>query len=150
MGAITGKLGTRWSWRAHYKPYPAGIVMHAVIDACLQLRAQGLRADQVASVTVRGDQLLLARGDRAVANERDAKVSNQHCVAAALLRGAAGVAEFAAGFVADPATAALRAKVTCELDASCRAALQPWRCAPPTAARSPPPCTIHVAASGTR
>jgi 2-methylcitrate dehydratase PrpD len=119
LDELTGALGTRWEIaRNTYKPYPAGIVMHAIIDACLKLRADGLKPEQVASVVVRGDQLLLARGDRKVENERDAKVSNHHCVAAGLLRGAGGVPEFAAPFVADPAAVAMRAKTRCELDAS--------------------------------
>jgi 2-methylcitrate dehydratase PrpD len=119
VAAITDGLGERWEFAKNtYKPYPAGIVMHAVIDACLELRAGGLRAEDIAAVTVRGDQLLLARGDRPVGNERDAKVSIHHCVAAPLLRGAGGIAEFAAGFVADPAVIALRAKVRAEVDAS--------------------------------
>lgn len=118
LDAITSELGERWEIaRNTYKPYPAGIVMHAVIDACLELCQQGLTPEQVASVTVRGDALLLARGDRAVANERDAKVSIHHCVAAALLRGRAGVAEFAAAFVGDPAAVAMRGKVRAELEA---------------------------------
>jgi 2-methylcitrate dehydratase PrpD len=117
--AITEGLGARWEiGRNTYKPYPAGIVMHAVIDACLELRAGGLKAGQVADVVVRGDQLLLARGDRPVNNERNAKVSIHHCVAAPLLRGAGGVPEFAADFVASPAAVALRAKVKAEVDAS--------------------------------
>ncbi|MDB5373201.1 MAG: hypothetical protein JWP04_1843, partial [Belnapia sp.] len=40
LAAITEGLGERWEiGRATYKPYPAGIVFHAVIDACLELRA---------------------------------------------------------------------------------------------------------------
>jgi 2-methylcitrate dehydratase PrpD len=119
VNAIVGDLGKRWELaRNTYKPYPAGIVMHAIIDACLKLRAEGLKPEQVGSVTVRGDQLLLARGDRTVSNERDAKVSIHHCVAAGLLRGVGGVPEFAASFVADPAAVAMRAKTRAELDTS--------------------------------
>ena len=41
VAAITEGLGTRWEIaRNTYKPYPAGIVFHAVIDACLELRAR--------------------------------------------------------------------------------------------------------------
>jgi 2-methylcitrate dehydratase PrpD len=119
LAAITEGLGQRWEFaRNTYKPYPAGIVMHAVIDACLQLHAGGFRLEDVASIIVRGDALLLARGDRTVHGERDAKVSIHHCVAAALLHGAAGVPEFSAPFVADPTAVAVRAKVRAELDTS--------------------------------
>lgn len=110
-------LGTHWELLANtYKPYPAGIVMHAVIDACLALRqAHGITTDRIAQVTVQGDALLLARGDRVVNNERDARVSIHHCVAVALLYGRAGVPEFAPAAVRDQAVADLRGKVTAVL-----------------------------------
>jgi len=118
--ALTGSLGERWEFaRNTYKPYPCGIVMHSVIDACLELRAaHGLTGEEVAQVVVYGDALLLARGDRPVNDDRDARVSIHHCAAAALLWGRAGVREFAPGCVADPAAVALRQRVRAELDAS--------------------------------
>lgn len=116
--ALTGELGTRWEFRANtYKPYPAGIVFHAVIDACLALRERlGGSVDAVRAVVVRGDGLLLERGDRPVANERDARVSIHHCAAVALARGRAGVAEFEPAAVADPVIRTLRGKVRAEHD----------------------------------
>ena len=119
LAALTDGLGREWELSKNtYKPYPAGIVMHAIIDACLELRGDhGLAAEAVAAVTVAGDSLLLARGDRIVANHRDARVSIHHAVAAPLLAGAAGIPEFSEAFVLDPAVIALRAKVTAELDA---------------------------------
>jgi 2-methylcitrate dehydratase PrpD len=115
---ITGDLGQRWeALRNTYKPYPAGIVMHAVIDACLALRAD-LGGVGIAEVTVSGDQLLLDRGDRPTTNERDARVSIPHCAAAPLVRGAAGLREFSAEGVSDPAIAALRGRVRVALDAA--------------------------------
>lgn len=118
--AFTDGLGMRWEYAANtYKPYPAGIVFHAVIDACLELRRRlGASLDDLQSVTVRGDQLLLDRGDRPVANARDARVSIHHCAAVALLRGRAGVEEFELPAVTDPAIAALRRKVRAECDPS--------------------------------
>jgi 2-methylcitrate dehydratase PrpD len=114
--ALAG-LGRSWELLANtYKPYPCGIVMHAVIDACLALRQQhGITADQVAAVTVQGNALLLARGDRAVNNERDARVSIQHCAAVALLHGRAGTGEFTEAAAHDPVVAELRRKVTAVL-----------------------------------
>jgi 2-methylcitrate dehydratase PrpD len=117
---LLGGLG--WTWEISkntYKPYPAGIVFHAVIDACFGLRERiGERIDQIDSVTVQGSALLLARGDRPVRNERDARVSIHHCVACGLLIGAAGVAEFASETVFRPDIARVRAKVRAELDSS--------------------------------
>jgi 2-methylcitrate dehydratase PrpD len=114
---FTAGLGKRWEIAKNtYKPYPAGIVFHSVIDACFQLRERhGLTADQIASVVVRGHQLLLDRGDRKVANERDARVSIHHSVAIVFLFGAAGLREFSETVAMDPQVATLRAKVSAEL-----------------------------------
>ncbi|MEQ1615764.1 MAG: MmgE/PrpD family protein [Hyphomicrobiaceae bacterium] len=118
MAAMVGGLGKSWEISKNtYKPYPAGIVFHAVIDACLKLRAR-IDTTNIASVTVQGSQLLLARGNRPVRNERDARVSIHHSVACGLLLGAAGVREFAEPVVSDPIVAAMRAITNCELDSS--------------------------------
>ena len=118
MAAITEGLGMRWEiGRNTYKPYPAGIVFHAVIDACLELRARlDVPPEAITAVTVAGDALLLARGDRVVRNARDSRVSIHHSAALGLLRGRAGVADFEQPAVDDPALAAFRAKVTAALD----------------------------------
>lgn len=111
-------LGKTWEIAKNtYKPYPAGIVFHAVIDACLLLRQRiGRRVDEIESVAVQGSALLLARGDRPVNNGRDARVSIHHCVACSLLLGRAGVAEFASETVVQPDIAQLRQKVRAQLD----------------------------------
>jgi 2-methylcitrate dehydratase PrpD len=114
---ISGGLGERWEFLKNtYKPYCGGIVFHSVIDACLELRGKGLRAADVASVEVFGDALLLARGDRIVNNERDARVSIHHCVAVALLFAAAGLREFSPDVVMQADVKALRGKVKAVLD----------------------------------
>jgi 2-methylcitrate dehydratase PrpD len=118
VSEITGDLGERWELLSNtYKPYPCGIVMHSVIDACLALRQQIAPGD-IADIVVSGDQLLLDRGDRAVANERDARVSIHHCAAVALLFGAAGLKEFSEEIVHGPAVVALRARTQARLDAA--------------------------------
>jgi len=66
---------------------------------------------------VRGHPLLRERADRpAVETGREAKVSIQHSVAAALLHGAARLAQYEDSCVADPAMRALRARVAVEED----------------------------------
>lgn len=117
--ATIGDLGMRWeAGRNTYKPYPAGIVFHAVIEACLALREEiGGAAERIERVTVSGDALLLARGDRVVRNERDARVSIHHAAAIGLTLGRAGVREFEMPAVTDPALAAFRGKVVARLDA---------------------------------
>ncbi len=100
-----------------YKPYPAGIVFHAVIDACLLLRERiGRPLEQIEQVIVQGSALLLARGDRPVNNARDARVSIHHCVACGLLLGRASVGEFEQETVVRSDIAQLRGKVRAELD----------------------------------
>ncbi len=121
LDAITDRLGESWEILGNaYKPYPCGVVLFPVIDACLELRARQMPAPQrIAQIVVRGHPLLLERADRpAVETGREAKVSIQHSVAVALLEGAAGLAQFEDAYVADPAVRALRSKVAVEKDDS--------------------------------
>lgn len=120
LSQLTSGLGRDWELLKNaYKPYPCGIVLHAVIDACLALRREhGLSAADVAEVTVKGHPLLLARGDRDVANERDARVSIHHSAAVVFLYGAAGVREYSAEFAMRPEVIRVRARVRAEVDAA--------------------------------
>jgi 2-methylcitrate dehydratase PrpD len=98
LDAITKGLGETWELRANtHKPYPCGVVLFPVIDACLELRARhpGLPLDAITAIKVEGHPLLRERADRpAVSTGREAQVSAQHSVAAALIHGVAGVAQF--------------------------------------------------------
>src|SRR5712671_5208260 len=119
-GAITDRLGESWEILANaYKPYPCGVVLFPVIDACLELRARHHPApQQIVELIVRGHPLLRERADRPnVETGREAKVSIQHSVAVAFLDGTAGLAQYADRRVADPAVRALRARVAVEEDA---------------------------------
>ena len=120
LDAMTGDLGTRWEFaRNTYKPYPSGIVFHAVIDAAFALRDKlGSTISEVTKIVVCGDQLLLDRGDRPVHTHRDSRVSIHHSVAVVFASGRAGVAEFEQDAVENPAIAAIRALVHPELDAT--------------------------------
>ena len=79
-----------------YKLYPCGIVLHPVIDACLELRDRpGVRADAIERVIVRGHPLLRQRTDRPrVTTGREAQVCLRHTVGVSLIDGAAGVAQY--------------------------------------------------------
>lgn len=117
LDEIYDGLGERWEFLENtYKPYCGGIVFHSEIDACLELRNKGVRAADIASIDVYGNALFLARGDRAVTNERDARVSIAHSAAVALLYGAAGLHEFSPEVVMLPEVKALRARVAAVLD----------------------------------
>ncbi len=122
LDELTRGLGDTWELAANaYKPYPCGIVLHAAIDACLALRAEaGFTANDVATVAVRMNPLALELTGRAApVNGLEGKLSVAHAVAAALVQGAAGVAQFTDACVGEPAVAALRAKVATRPDASC-------------------------------
>ncbi|HWL18447.1 MAG TPA: MmgE/PrpD family protein [Bradyrhizobium sp.] len=120
LDRLVSGLGESWEIAKNtYKPYPAGIVFHAVIDACFKLRSRlNQSIDDIESITVQGSALLLARGDRPVRNERDARVSIHHCAALALLLGRAGVGEFEEAIVFRPDIVSLRQKVRAERDES--------------------------------
>ena len=121
LAKMTAGLGDRWEILANaYKPYPCGVVLFPVIDACLELRKRiQVPVGEIREVAVRGHPLLRERTDRPdVGDGRSAKVSLQHSVAIALLQGAAGIAQFTDAAVADPAVQALRARVTAQDDAS--------------------------------
>jgi 2-methylcitrate dehydratase PrpD len=120
VSAMVDRLGHDWELLNNtYKPYPSGVVFHAIIDACLSLRrAHEIDPDTIESVVVSGDALLLARGDRDVHNERDARVSIHHTAAVALLFGAAGWQEYSREIVADERVGAFRLRVRAALDSN--------------------------------
>jgi len=116
---IVDGIGVRWEMLTNaYKPYPCGVVLFPVIDACLELRARHSPAPEaIDRVVVRGHPLMRERTDRPnVETGRDARVSLQHSVAAAFLSGAAGLAQHEDDCVADPAVRTLRARVVFEED----------------------------------
>ena len=132
IAALTHGLGEAWELAQNtYKPYPGGIVVHPVIDAALALRTEpGFAPERIARIVVRGHPLLSARADRPnVTTGREAQVSVQHSVAAAMLFGQAGLAQYTDDCVLDPKVLALRAKVMVEKDASidvASASIQMW------------------------
>jgi 2-methylcitrate dehydratase PrpD len=102
--ALTDGLGDEWEIAKNtYKPYPVGVVLNPVLDACLDLRAsEGLRLEDVASIALAGHPLLRQRTDRpGVRTGRESQVSAQHAVAITLLRGRAGLDEFGDEAVAE-------------------------------------------------
>src|SRR5436190_694928 len=97
LGAMTAGLGHRWEILANaYKPYPCGVVLFPVIDACLELRAKHApAAERISRVVVRGHPLMRERTDRPeVETGREARVSLQHSAAVAFLFGAAGLQQY--------------------------------------------------------
>jgi len=119
LAAITDDLGKTFEIMAtSYKPYPCGFVMHAALDCVLDWRRD--HADAVVTkVIVTGNPLLGIRTDRPqISNSAQSQVSVQHGIAAAIVTGKAGVAQFTDPCVNDPAVAALRGKVEVARDES--------------------------------
>jgi 2-methylcitrate dehydratase PrpD len=111
----TANLGETWHVLDNaFKPYPCGIVIHPILDACLALASDRLfDAAEVKEVRVEVNPLCLTLCDRPEpANSQWAQVSVQHWTAAALVRGRAGLAEGADDCVHDRAVVALRNKVS--------------------------------------
>ncbi len=115
--ALVEDLGERWEVRHNaIKPYPNGVVLHPVVDACLEIRArESLSPDMIAGVHIRGNPLLRQRADRASPRSgREAAVSAQHTAAVCFLYGEAGVRQYTDRSVAEPSVQKLGALVTVE------------------------------------
>lgn len=111
---IVEGLGTTWELQRNmYKPYPCGVVLNPVIDACLALRSNGdFEPGEIEAVTVTGSELLRMRTDRPGAmTGREAQVSAQHAVAVSLLRGTASARDFGDASVLDTAVLDMRKRV---------------------------------------
>ncbi len=112
LSHLTEGWGERWEIMAtSYKPYPCGFVIHPVLDCVLDWRREYPHAD-VARVMVRGNPLLAVRADRPdISTGREAQVSVQHAVAAAIVSGKIGIEHFTDACVRDPKVRALSGKV---------------------------------------
>jgi 2-methylcitrate dehydratase PrpD len=100
-----------------YKPFACGIVIHPGIDACVQLREQGVRPEQVERIELKVHSLVLElTGKKEPADGLQAKFSVYHGCAAGLVFGRAGEAEYADEVVNRPDLVALRRKVVATVD----------------------------------
>ena len=107
--ALAESLGERWEILANtFKPYPCGVVLNPVIEACLALRpVVEQRLDEIVGVELRAHPLLRERTDRpGVTSGKLSQVSAQHAVAVSLTRGRAGLNEFSDEAVSDGAVRA--------------------------------------------
>ena len=115
LQALAEGLGTRFeTLRNTYKPYPCGVVIHPIIDACLELRrAHRMDPADIASVSVRVAPKALALTDRRhPKNGLEARVSLQHWVAIAFIRGTARIEDMDTnGAVLEPAIAGFQDRI---------------------------------------
>jgi 2-methylcitrate dehydratase PrpD len=117
LAALSDGLGERFEvLRNTYKPYPCGIVIHPIIDACLQLRREhAIDPGSIARVSIKASTGAMVLCDRRnPQNELQAHVSLYHWVAATLLRGTARIQELQDPTVQDSEVMAFQDKVEAE------------------------------------
>jgi len=117
--AITAHLGETWELSENtYKPFACGIVIHPVIDGCIQLRNEHrINPEDVERIDVAVHPLVLElTGKTRPAVGLEGKFSVFHCAAVAIIDGAVGEAQFSDERVIDPRVTALRDRVRAVVD----------------------------------
>lgn len=114
----TDALGERFEIGFNtYKPFACGIVIHPAIDAAVQLRARGVRPEQIVRIELRVHSLVLElTGKKEPKDGLQGKFSVYHGCAAGLVAGRAGEDEFADAFVTRPDVDALRRRIVATVD----------------------------------
>jgi 2-methylcitrate dehydratase PrpD len=121
---LAGPNTGRWEiLRNSFKPFPCGIVIHPVIDACIQLHVEltreGHSPAQIKSVTAQVHPLVLElTGKKTPKDGLEAKFSVYHSGACGLLLGKATPSEYEDNVVLDPAVITIRDRITANIDSS--------------------------------
>jgi len=118
---ITDKLGTDYEISVNtYKPFACGVVMHATIDGCIQLRNEHrLAADRIARVELHVHPLVLQlTGKKTPQSGLESKFSVYHAAAIALIEGAGGVKQFSDQAAQDSTVVSLRDRVDATVDST--------------------------------
>ena len=118
---ITGKLGQTWEVALNtYKPFACGIVIHPIIDGCVQLRNEHrLKAGGIESIALKVHPLVLElTGKKTPQVGLEGKFSVFHSAAVAIIHGEGGEDVYSDTCVRDPQVMALRDKVSAAVDKS--------------------------------
>jgi 2-methylcitrate dehydratase PrpD len=116
---ISKGLGETWEIALNtYKPFASGIVIHPIIDACIQLRNEhGLKAGDIERIDAKVHPLVLElTGKKTPQVGLEGKFSVYHSAAVAIIHGAAGEAEYSDAAVRDPQVIALRDRFEASVD----------------------------------
>jgi 2-methylcitrate dehydratase PrpD len=119
--AITDNLGGSYEiYRNSYKPFACGLVVHAVIDGCIQLRNENhLTADMIDRIDLGVHPIVLElTSKRTPQNGLEGKFSVYYAAAIAIVAGRAGEQQFTDAAVRDPIVVALRDRVETTVDPS--------------------------------
>ncbi len=118
---ITGELGTRFELLSNmYKPYACGLVVHAAIDGCIQLRNENkLEPEDIARVDLTLCPIVMElTAIKEPKTGLEGKFSIFHAAATAIVFGDAGEPQFSDAAVRDERVVSLRRKVTVAPDAA--------------------------------
>jgi 2-methylcitrate dehydratase PrpD len=120
-GDILNDLGQKYEISNNtYKPFACGVVMHATIDGCIQLKNETkLTADQIDRVDLKVHPLVVQlTSKKAPQTGLEGKFSIYHAASVALVEGAGGIDQFSDRAVRDRSVASLRDRVSTTIDAS--------------------------------
>jgi 2-methylcitrate dehydratase PrpD len=100
--------------RNTYKPYPCGIVIHPILDACLRLkRDHTLDYREIERVAIKASPSAMALSDRRNAvDEFQTHVSLYHWVAVAFIRGTARTTDMLTAVALDPVIVGFQDRIT--------------------------------------
>src|SRR5436305_106093 len=116
---ITRGLGESWEVALNtYKPFACGIVIHPIIDGCIQLRNEHkLNAADIESIALKVHPLVLElTGKKTPQVGLEGKFSVYHAAAAAIVEGAAGEKQFSDAAVRNPQIVMVRDRVMTIVD----------------------------------
>jgi 2-methylcitrate dehydratase PrpD len=116
---ITDGLGAHYEIsRNSYKPFACGLVVHPVIDGCIQLRDENkLTADMIDRVDLDIHPIVLElTSNRKPRTGLEGKFSVYYAAAIGIVAGRAGEAQFSDAEVRDPVVMALRDRVETTVD----------------------------------
>ena len=118
---ITENLGNTWEVALNtYKPFACGIVIHPIIDGCVQLRNEHqLKAVDIESIALKVHPLVLElTGKKTPQVGLEGKFSVFHSAAVAIIHGEGGEDVYSDACVRDPQVIELRDKVSAAVDKS--------------------------------
>ncbi len=116
-------LGTDWqAGRVAFKPYACGTMTQPFIDCAIRLKNKGIKLDDIDSMICEVGEGTVHRLWEPLALKQKpptayaAKFSSPYTIAAGLLHGDAGLAQFTDEAVSDPRALALAAKINYKID----------------------------------
>lgn len=121
--ALVEGFGERWlAETLAFKPYPCGTMTHPYIDCARRLAARGIDPGAIVELTCAvGEGTVHRLWEPLAAKQRPhngyaGKFSTPYCIAAALVRGSVGLADFTDEAVQDPTVLAVAARVRYTVD----------------------------------